>query len=326
MNKKTFLVMLMLVVIIVFSSVATPVKKDTYRIAFIPKSTISSFWKITIDGFNTAISEYNAYGEIRSTENEEDFEQQSQIVRDVVAEGFNAIVISAISYEQLAEPVTEAMKAGVEVVVIDSDVNVPNVKVRVSTDNYDAGFKMGEKMAELLEYKGEIGVLAFDTVTQNAKDRIDGFYGAIEQYDEIIVCDHAVTASNELISQQITETMIMEHPEIDGIATFNEIITVGMGKAVEKFSKKELICVGFDNNFEVVDFLEREILDVTIIQNQFAMGYLGAEYAIKLLDGEKYENLHVDTGTEVVTRENMLELQTVLFPFYIDQEYGFSRS
>lgn len=324
MGKRIFTVILMLGFILVLFSVSSPTQNDTYRIAFIPKSTISSFWKITIDGFNTAISEYNAYGEIRSTDNEEDFEEQSQLVRDVVAEGFDAIVISATSYELLAEPVREAIAAGVEVVVIDSDVNVDEVTVRISTDNYAAGFAMGEKMAELMHYEGEIGVLAFDTVTQNANDRIGGFYGAIKQYDGLTVAAHEVTASTEAESQRITEKMIDEHPELDGIATFNEIITVGMGKAIEKSGRIDMIGVGFDNNSEVVDFLERGVLDVVMIQNQFAMGYLGAEYAVRMLDGEKFEDVNIDTGTVVVTRENMLDLQTVVFPFYVDQEYSFS--
>lgn len=323
MYKKRILAILVLVVIAIGIIIQHTSTTNGKKIMFIPKSTISSFWKITIDGFNTAISEYNYYGEIRSTENEEDVEGQSQIVLDAIAEDFDAIVISANNYELLAEPVLKAIKSGLEVVVIDSDVNVSEIDVRVSTDNYAAGFSMGEKMAESLDYCGEIGVLAFDTTTQNARERIGGFYDAIEQYDEIIVCAHEVTPSLEEQSRIITEQMIIDNPNIKGIATFNEIITVGLGNAVENLNRSDLVCVGFDNNSVLVDFLERGILDVIVIQNQFAMGYLGAEYAIKTLEGKNFSDLYVDTGTTIVTRENMYDLPMVLFPFYTDDEQSY---
>lgn len=318
MIRKILSILSLLVLVVCVIIVAKPKSSEQYKIMFIPKSSISTFWKIAIEGFDTAIAEYNAYGEVRNTESEEDAEGQSQIVRDAIAEGFDAIVISSNSYEELAEPVLEAMAAGLEVVVIDSDVNVPEVKVRVSTDNYVAGFNMGEKMAELLEYEGDIGVISFDTVTQNGYDRMNGFFDAIDGHENINIVQDVMISSDISVAEYTTKIIIGNTENLDGIATFNEITTVGMCQALEKLDRTDLICVGFDNNTKVVDFLERGIMDITVIQNQFAMGYLGVEYAVKLLDGEKLSDVKIDTGTHIVTRDNMYELQTILFPFYAE--------
>ncbi len=79
--------------------------------------------------------------------------------------------------------------------------------------------------------------------------------------------------------------------------------------------------MGFDNNSEVVDFLERGILDAIVLQNQFAMGYLGAQYAMELVGGENHQNVKIDTGVNVITRENMMDtdIQTLLFPFDLSE-------
>ncbi|MFI3212429.1 MAG: substrate-binding domain-containing protein [Eubacteriales bacterium] len=319
LKKLVALIVMVLVVVVLFATSQKP-SQEQYKIMFIPKSSLSTFWKIAIEGFETAIYEYNVYGEVRNTDSEEDVIGQSEIVREAIAEDFDAIVISANSYEALAIPVREAMDAGLEVVVIDSDVNVPEVKVRVSTDNYNAGFNMGEKMAELMDYGGNIGVINYDIITQNGSDRTSGFYDAISQYDELCIVADITTPSDSAIAEWTTIEMIEANEDLDGVATFNEITTVGMGKALEELDRTDLICVGFDNNTEVIDYLEREIVDITVIQNQFAMGYLGVEYAIRLLDGENLSDLNVDTGTHVVTRDNMYELQTILFPFYTESE------
>jgi ribose transport system substrate-binding protein len=55
-----------------------------------------------------------------------------------------------------------------------------------------------------------------------------------------------------------------------------------------------------------------------IAQNPYAMGYLGVEYAWKLLEGENFDpDVWVDTATTIVTRENMFsaESQKALFSF-----------
>ena len=63
--------------------------------------------------------------------------------------------------------------------------------------------------------------------------------------------------------------------------------------------------------------LETGEVDALIVQNPYAMGYLGVEYAWMLLKGEKVKETHIDTTTTLITRENMYnpENQKVLFPF-----------
>ncbi|MFI3166634.1 MAG: substrate-binding domain-containing protein [Bacillota bacterium] len=291
---------------------------DTTKVMFIPKSQELSFWEITIEGFNTAIAEYNAEGEVRSTDNEEDVEGQIAIVRSAIEEGFDAIVISAISYEELASVVDEASSAGLEVVVIDSDVNSESVKARISTDNYVAGFLMGEEMASQLGYKGTVATLEFDTETQNGLDRTNGFLDAIAQYPNMNVIRKEVL-SNTYISKLATLDLLYVYPEIEGMVSMNELITVGLGEGVEESGRTDICCIGFDNNAIVVDYIEKGIFHGTIVQNQFAMGYLGAETAIKLVTGEEKNPSDVDTGATLVTKDNMYdsEIQSLLFPFDI---------
>ncbi|MFI3313416.1 MAG: substrate-binding domain-containing protein, partial [Eubacteriales bacterium] len=229
----------------------------------------------------------------------------------------DAIVLSSISYEGMVDAVEEAMDAGVEVVIIDSDVNVEDIPVRISTDNYNAGLIMGEKMAELLDYKGQVGLVTFDADTANASQRVTGFVDAINGYEDMEIVCQLETVSSFDAAEQSTLDILAQYPKVGGLATFNEILTVGMSRAIQAEEREDLVCMGFDNNTQVVDYLERGILDAIVLQNQFAMGYLGAQYALELLNGTKHENVQIDTGVNVVTRENMLDtdIQTLLYPF-----------
>lgn len=295
-------------------------QEKTKKIMFIPKSMESSFWKIAVEGFNTATVEYNVFGDVRHPENEEDYLRQIEIVEEAIEEKYNAIVLSSIHYEYLVSVVEKALSKGIEVVIIDSDVNIPNIKMRVSTDNYNAGYKMGKQTVKDIQYEGTVGLLMFNEDTKNGYDRMQGYIDALSEYNSIEIIHTQNTISDVDEAEKNTLKIIEMYPDITALATYNEITTVGMGQAVKKSGRDDIYCIGFDNNVTLIDFLEKGIFDCLIVQNQFAMGYLGCEYAIRLIDGEKIEKNKIDTGVHVITKENMFtsERQTILFPFEQD--------
>ncbi len=75
--------------------------------------------------------------------------------------------------------------------------------------------------------------------------------------------------------------------------------------------------VAFDSNVVSVGMLETGEVDALIVQNPYAMGYLGVETAANLMNWSDGRPSVVDTATTIVTRENMYEpeSQKILFPF-----------
>ena len=66
--------------------------------------------------------------------------------------------------------------------------------------------------------------------------------------------------------------------------------------------------VGFDyfenEGRDTAMYLSKEILNTTIIQNPYNMGYLGVRYAVELVDGSPIPS-KVDTGAILVTQDNI---------------------
>ena len=94
---------------------------------------------------------------------------------------------------------------------------------------------------------------------------------------------------------------------------------MGAAQAVEALGLEEVVfLVGFDSNVAVVDGLQEGSVDALIVQNPYAMGYLGVESAYKLLAGlgEELEET-VDTTTQIVDRGNLFSVdsQKALFAF-----------
>ncbi len=100
---------------------------------------------------------------------------------------------------------------------------------------------------------------------------------------------------------------------------FNEPTSVGAARAVHAMGRSEdLFFVGFDSNVATIDGLQDGCVDALIVQNPYAMGYLGVESAYRLLSGQRGGlEAMVDTSTQIVDRENLftMDSQKALFAF-----------
>ena len=103
------------------------------------------------------------------------------------------------------------------------------------------------------------------------------------------------------------------------LLAFNEPTSVGAANAIKELGYSDSVfLVGFDSNVATVDGLQNGSVDALVVQNPYAMGYLGVESAYKLLTGQGSSLAEtVDTSTQIVDRENLFSIdsQKALFAF-----------
>lgn len=287
-------------------------------VAIITKSTTSAYWKTTFAGANAASTAYNLEISFEGPDNEEDYETQNELIRAAVENGAKAIVFSAVDYNGNAQAVNEAVAAGVKVVVIDSAVNSDKISCSISTDNYQAGLMVADAVLAKEGEKLKVGIVNFDKNSENGQQREKGFRDGVAEDARIEIADAINVISTTEEAKEGTMRMLEKHPEINVIVTFNEWTSLGVGYAIQELSlAEETHVVAFDSNVVSVGMLETGEVDALIVQNPYAMGYLGVEYANMLISGTKLKETDIVTATTLVTKENMFEpeCQQVLFTF-----------
>lgn len=292
--------------------------EEKYKVAMIVKSTKSAFFQSVFAGAGVAATEYNIELTTEGPETEEDYEMQNALIDQAVKNGADAIVISAVDFEENKAAVDRAAGKGLPVVVIDSDVNSSLVSCRIGTDNLEAGRMAAE--AVLAQTEGEliVGIVNFDENTANGQEREAGFRQAMEESGRVEDMTTINVLSTTEDAREGTRGLIGATPGLDVIVTFNEWTSLGVGWAIRDEGKKDDIMVtAFDSNVISVGMLETGEVDALIVQNPYAMGYLGVESAYRLLAGKEPAAKRVDTATTLVTRENMYrpEYQKILFRY-----------
>lgn len=292
---------------------------EQHTVALVAKSTQTEFWLSVFAGAEAAATEYNLKLTITGPETEEDHEAQNRMVADAVAAGAEALVFSAIDYENNASAIDDAARAGVKIVAIDSSVASEMVSTYIGTDNYAAGRMAAQAALERVEGELTVGIVNYDISSANGQEREHGAVDLLQESGRAEVAAVINTLAEAGQAKEDTEAMLAEHPEINVLLAFNEPTSVGAAEAVSALGLSESVfLVGFDSNVVTVDGLQEGSVDALVVQNPYAMGYLGVESAYKLLagQGDSLEKT-VDTSTQVVDRENIftMDSQKALFAF-----------
>lgn len=308
-----------LVVSMSFLCIGCTSNNEKMKVAVIVKSTTSQFFRSVQSGVNAASKEYNIEVSFTGSQVEEDFQTQIDLIHAAIKDEVDAIVLSAIDYNQLVEPVEKAIDAGIPVVVIDSDVNSEKVYARITTDNHEAGKMTSEAVLRQTREHISVGIVNFDAHTANGQEREAGFREALQDEERIRDIYTINVSSDEKLAKQGTLQLLKDHPDINTLVTFNEWTTLGVGYAVqEKNQLEDIFVVGFDNNPISVGMLETGEVDCLVVQNPFAMGYLGVEEALNAIKNKVHkEQDNLYTETVVIHKNNMFdkEVQKIVFPF-----------
>ena len=290
-----------------------------HKVMLVAKSVSTEFWKSVFAGADAAATEYNLDLNITGAATEEDYAGQTELVAKAVANGAEALVFSAIDYEANAAAIDAAARAGVQVVAIDSGVHSSAVSAYIGTDNYAAGQMAARAALDSGYDRIVVGLVNYDVNSANGQERERAVRDTLAGDGRVTIAAAINTLALAANARADTAAMLAAYPEINTLIAFNEPTAVGAARAVrERGLGGATWLVGFDSNVETIDKLQTGEVDALIVQNPYAMGYLGVESAYKLLSGQKNAlPATLDTATTTVERENMftVDSQKALFAF-----------
>ena len=318
MKRLSVCAALCLALCLAFTSCAAYTAKET-TIYVITKGTDSDFWKSVRAGVSAAAVENDVTAIYEGPDSEEDYATQNRMIDEAVEAGADAIVFSAIDRYETKKHLEDAVRKGVKLILIDSGADPEMAESFIGTDNYAAGKMVCEAVLDGMgtEKPLKVGLVNYDENTENGSSREEGFRDRAADAANIEIVASVHVASDADIAKLAAVSMMREHPDINVIVGFNEWMTLGVGYAMRELGTAAgVYAVGFDSNVVSVGMLETGEMDALIVQNPFAMGYLGVASACDAIAGKTLDK-NVDTATTVVTKSNMYDpdIQRILYRF-----------
>ena len=215
---------------------------------------------------------------------------QIQQIRDMIADGIQAIFLCPVDWEKIAPALTELKEADIEIINLDTQVqDREEVDAYVGSDNINAGVICGEKLIEAAPDGGQVVIL--ECTTQNSIiDRINGFEETIAGKGFEVV-ERSETGGKKDDAKTQMARILKEQDHITAVMCGNDQIALGALEAIEEAGRSEMMIYSVDGSPKLKQELAKDGSLVVGIaaQSPINIGKSAVTVALQIMNGERYE-------------------------------------
>ncbi|HEY5893802.1 MAG TPA: substrate-binding domain-containing protein [Chthoniobacterales bacterium] len=268
-------------------------KSESNVFTVIPKGYGQNFWKRFQAGSLAAAHEYEGgEGEIRVLWNdpgrwEDDCKRQIELVESQPDHHVDGVLLGPLDCRALINPVNLVLNANIPVVIADSALESEQVKSFIATDNFRGGCVAANHLGNLLSGKGSVVLLRQLRHSASTNDRANGFLHTLKNEFpriKVLSANHYAGGSQQTAYAASRDLLARYGPKVDGIFAVNEYAVEGMLRALREadLAAGKVKLVGFDCNPYLRGALDKGDVHGLVVQDPYAMGYLGIQALIQL--------------------------------------------
>ncbi|WMC94060.1 substrate-binding domain-containing protein [Kineothrix sp. MB12-C1] len=305
-DKKEIRNILILVLIIAAVSTLIIVRfygnnqNERYNISVIAGESHAERWIVLQQGVEKAGNDYNAQINFYTVANGGDAKEQKELINRELEKKVDAIIICAVDSREIQE-VLQGNERRTPVILIETDLKPGHLYSQVSPDNYEMGYHLGEEFVRQQEGEETTAAILIDNDKIAAQqERVEGFEKALASAKNITI---KWRASDYQSSEQVDNIISMD--------------CVGTQSAIEisRAHNEKIRVYGFGNAETNIYYMDKGMIKVLVVPNDFNMGYLSVQNAVQAVEKDTaYKRTIVEhivvTGDTLHKEEN----QRIIFP------------
>ena len=275
-------------------------QQDKYQIALVMKTLTNPFFITMERGAREAEKDLGIQLIVKTGSQETAIAQQIDIIRKLIKDKVDAIVIAPASSIELVPILARAQQQGIVIVNIDNELdkdaakkfNLKDVPF-ISVDNEEGAYLSAKYISENVTKKSNAVILEGIKSAQNGIDRKKGAMKAFEENKNITVISSKSADWKIDEAYEVFQNMWKENSNIDLVFCSNDMMALGVVQFLQENKIKDVKVAAFDNIEEIKPHLQSGVVSVTIDQQADVQGYKGIETAYKLLKKEPIESITV---------------------------------
>ncbi len=231
---------------------------------------------------------------------------QNPIIESVTAAKPDAILIAPDDVSASRPPISQAMAAGIKVVLVDTTLSDPSGAVsQISSDNVVSGADAFAAIKQLVPGGGQVLVVNTKPGISTTDQRQQGFATAAKadpKFDYVGTQFDQDTAS---LAAQVTLAALQKNPGIVGIFAANLFSAEGAATGVRQAGKSGKVkIVGFDAEPDEITALQQGTVQALIAQSPYVIGTDAVDQAVAALSG-KPTTPKIGTKFTIITKANL---------------------
>lgn len=246
-----------------------------------------------------------------------DAAEQVTVIEGLIEKKVDGILVSCNDADALKGVIDKAMGKGIKVATFDSDSPDSKRLFYAGTDNIGIGKEAAEFMKKLIPGGGKVAILTGVLGAPNLEQRIVGFKEGVEGTNiEVLPVqtgEDDVQKSVEVVNQFTSANSDLAGWFFDGGWPY--FADPEALSDLKKFIDKGGKVVSIDTFHPMLKFVELDMVHILIGQNYSKMGDVGVRTLYKAIKGETITEKIIDTGSELVDKDNVEEVLKTKTPW-----------
>lgn len=275
------------------------------------------YWKTAGAGFANAASQMKVRSDFVGPQNF-DTKAERDALDQAVQKKATGILLDVTDAALLKDSIDKAVASGIPVITIDSDGPASKRLFFIGTNNYQAGLRGGQRLAQ--ELKGKGNVVVFTNPDQpNMQERLGGYKAGLARTPEVKITRVVDIQGDPRIAFDTTTQIIgKERDKVDAFVCLEALSGKEVASVLNSYHVTGKTIMAFDTDPETLDWIQKGMIAVTIGQKPYTMAYVGMQM-LDVLYHHKPSSLttdwstdsyapipdFVDTGSDLIDKSNV---------------------
>src|SRR5579863_1602192 len=275
------------------------------------------YWKTAGAGFSNAAGQMKVRSDIMGPQTF-DPKAERDALDQAVQKKATGILLDVTDVALLNDGIAKAVAAGIPVITIDSDAPSSKRLFFIGTNNYQAGFIGGQRLAQ--ELKGKGNVVVFTMPEQpNLQDRLRGYKEALSNAPEIKITRIVDIQGDPRIAFDTTTQIVgKERDKVDAFVCLEAQSGKEVAGVLNSYHVTGKVVIAMDTDQETLDWIQKGVIAATIGQKPYTMAFVGMQMLDNLYHHKPPSLMadwskdafspipsYVDTGSDLIDKTNV---------------------
>jgi ribose transport system substrate-binding protein len=284
---------------------------------FIAANIQVPYWQAAGAGLSNAAAQFKVRSDFDGPPSY-DAKAERAALDDAVQKKVTGILLAVTDPTLLKDSIDKAVAAGIPVITIDSDAPSSKRLFFIGTNNYQAGFTGGQRLAQEMKEKGNVVVFTMPE-QPNLQDRLRGYREALDRHPGIKITRVVDIQGDPRIAFDTTTQIIgKEKDKVDAFVCLEAQSGKEVAGVLDSYHVTGKVIIAMDTDPETLDWIQKGGIAATIAQKPYTMAFVGLQMLDNLyhhkpssLDADWSKDSFapipsfVDTGSALIDKSNV---------------------
>lgn len=281
-----------------------PAAPEGTRVGGVSKTLTNEYWRSLGEGYQAFAEKAGVDIVYQAAQSEGDQLGQLSIAETLISQGFNALLLSPQTDNNLQPALESAEAQGVAVVNVN-DAVIPGARHYVGNVQRDNGVRVAQWFLDNRPEGGKVAVIEGQAGVFAAGQRTRGFTDTITEGGKFTVVASVPGNWDRQLAYDNAATILQQSPDLIGFYANNDGMALGVVEAVKAAGLQDKVVVfGTDGISDAYASIRAGELTGTVDSFPMLTGEVAMETALRLIGGQDLPRV-VSTPQALITSGNV---------------------